>query len=81
MKDHASGQGPGLDAIFVLARTGAPIVAVGEQQQPTGVVARGGDDEVFGGNVLAHFRHLISTHREDIAIGGPRLSFVSDYVK
>ena len=45
MKDHASGQGPGLDAIFVLARTGAPIVAVGEQQQPAGVVAFGGDDE------------------------------------
>ncbi|MCB8950426.1 MAG: hypothetical protein H6650_00275 [Ardenticatenales bacterium] len=39
------GPGAGLDVVFVLAGADAPGVAVGEQQQPAGVVAFGGDDE------------------------------------
>ena len=39
------GPGAGLDAVFVLARAGAPGVAVGEQQQPAGVELLGGDNE------------------------------------
>ena len=49
-----------LDAVFVLARAGAPSVGVG--QQPAGVVALCGHDEANGRLVLPHYLHLIPPH-------------------
>ena len=78
------GPGAGLDAVFVRAGTGAPDVAVGEQQQPAGVIAFGGDDEDDGGLVLSRYLYLVPAGGEDAATAlsmtmtrGQRLSYIS----
>ena len=64
------GPGAGLDAVFVLAGTGAPGVTVGEEQQPAGVVAFGGDDEGDGGLVLSRYLHFIPAGAEHARAAG-----------